>query len=97
MQSYAFELQLPLYLQCNLSVIEKELVVAPKFVERFHQGQVNEGETLVLQVRAVGTPVPQLSWQKDGVSILPSNNVQVCWEGIESFKVRIDFIVATVS
>lgn len=63
--------------QCNLSVIEKEQVVAPKFVERFQQGQVNEGETLVLQVRAVGTPTPQLSWQKDGVSIMPSDNVQV--------------------
>ena len=52
-------------------------MVAPKFVERFQQGQVNEGETLVLQVRAVGTPTPQLSWQKDGVSVMPSDNVQV--------------------
>lgn len=67
-------------LQCSLNVLEMEQVVAPKFVERFQQGQVNEGETLVLQVRAVGTPAPQLTWQKDGVSIQPSDNVQVVWK-----------------
>lgn len=50
--------------QCNLNVIEKEQVVAPKFVERFTTVNVKEGEPVVLKARAVGTPIPRISWQK---------------------------------
>lgn len=52
-------------------------MVAPKFVERFQQTTVAEGETVVLQCRAVGTPMPVLSWQKDGVTIENTANVMV--------------------
>lgn len=45
-------------------MIEKELVVAPKFVERFTTVNVKEGEPVVLSARAVGTPVPRITWQK---------------------------------
>ena len=58
-------------------MLEREQVVAPKFVERFQQGQVKEGETVVLQCRAVGTPTPVLSWQKDGVGIKSCPAMQV--------------------
>lgn len=47
-----------------MGVVEKELVVAPKFVQRFTPLNVNEGETVTLNVRAVGTPVPRITWQK---------------------------------
>jgi len=47
-----------------LGVVEKELVVAPKFVQRFTPLNINEGETVTLSVRAVGTPVPRITWQK---------------------------------
>ena len=50
--------------QCNLNVIEKEQVVAPKFVERFTTTNVKEGEPVVFIARAVGTPTPRISWQK---------------------------------
>jgi len=50
--------------QCNLSVIEKEQVVAPKFVERFVTTSVKEGEPVVFMARAVGTPIPRITWQK---------------------------------
>lgn len=50
--------------QCNLNVIEKEQVVAPKFVERFTTTNVKEGEPVVFAARAVGTPIPRISWQK---------------------------------
>lgn len=50
--------------QCNLNVIEKEQVVAPKFVERFTTTNVKEGEPVVFMARAVGTPVPRITWQK---------------------------------
>ncbi|KAG0723055.1 Titin [Chionoecetes opilio] len=42
--------------QCQLSVLETQQMVAPKFVERFQQTSVSEGDTVVLQCRAVGTP-----------------------------------------
>jgi len=51
-------------LQCNLNVIEKEQVVAPKFVESFTTVHVKEGEPVVLNARAVGTPFPRITWQK---------------------------------
>lgn len=50
--------------QCNLSVIEKEQVIAPKFVERFVTTSVKEGEPVVFMARAVGTPIPRITWQK---------------------------------
>lgn len=50
--------------QCNLNVIEKEQVVAPKFVERFVTTGVKEGEPVVFMARAVGTPIPRITWQK---------------------------------
>jgi len=53
----------------NLTIIEKELVVAPKFVERFQTVHINEGDPLTLHCRAVGTPMPNLKWQKDGNQI----------------------------
>lgn len=55
-------------------------MVAPKFVERFQQTSVAEGETVVLQCRAVGTPTPLLSWQKDGVTIQNTDNVMVSYK-----------------
>lgn len=53
----------------NINVIEKEQVVAPKFVERFSTISVKEGEPVSLSARAVGNPVPVVSWQKDGVAV----------------------------
>ncbi len=55
--------------QVRLSVIEREQVVAPKFVERFTTIHVKEGEPVSLHARAIGTPIPKLTWQKDSVPI----------------------------
>lgn len=63
--------------QCNLNVIEKEQVVAPMFVERFTTMNVKEGEPVVLHARAVGTPTPRITWQKDGVPIAPGPDVRI--------------------
>ncbi|XP_031367951.1 titin isoform X4 [Apis dorsata] len=67
--------------QCNLNVIEKEQVVAPKFVERFTTTNVKEGEPVVFMARAVGTPVPRITWQKDGVPITPGPDVRISTDG----------------
>ncbi|KAK3888336.1 hypothetical protein Pcinc_007597 [Petrolisthes cinctipes] len=66
--------------QCNLNVLEAQQMVSPKFVERYQQTSVSEGETVVLQCRAVGTPMPVLSWQKDGVTIENTANVMVQYD-----------------
>jgi titin len=47
-----------------LRVIEKEQLIAPKFVERFSTVSVKEGETVMLSARAVGNPVPIITWQR---------------------------------
>lgn len=67
--------------QCNLNVIEKEQVVAPKFIERFATMNVREGEHVVLQARAIGTPIPKITWQKDGVALTPGPNIRIMSEG----------------
>lgn len=67
--------------QCSLNVIEKEQVVAPKFVERFTTVNVKEGEPVVLNARAVGTPIPRITWQKDGVPITPGPDVRISIDG----------------
>lgn len=73
----------------NLRVIEKEQIVAPKFVERFSTVSVKEGETVVLSARAVGNPVPTISWQKDGVPLLPNANVTISSrDGASTLEIR---------
>lgn len=62
--------------QCHLSVIEKEQVVAPKFVERFTTIHVKQGEPVSLHARAVGTPIPKLTWQKDNALVTPGIYLQ---------------------
>lgn len=53
-----------LIFQCNLGVTEKELLIAPKFVERFTTLTVKEGEPVSFSARAVGAPTPRITWQK---------------------------------
>lgn len=67
--------------QANLIVLEKEQVVAPKFVERFTTVNVREGEPVRLNARAVGTPTPRITWQKDGAQVVPNENCNIGIEG----------------
>lgn len=67
--------------QVRLSVIEREQVVAPKFVERFTTIHVKEGEPVSLHARAIGTPIPKLTWQKDSVPVNGGEDVYIANEG----------------
>lgn len=67
--------------QASLIVLEKEQVVAPKFVERFTTVNVREGEPVRLSARAVGTPVPRITWQKDGAQVIPNDNLYIGVDG----------------
>jgi titin len=62
-------------------VLEREQVVAPKFVERFTTVNVREGEPVRLCARAVGTPVPRITWQKDGAQLIPNDNLYMGVDG----------------
>uniref|UniRef100_A0A182WJ15 Ig-like domain-containing protein n=1 Tax=Anopheles minimus TaxID=112268 RepID=A0A182WJ15_9DIPT len=64
--------------QAKLVVCEREQVVAPKFVERFTTVNVKEGEPVRLFARAIGTPLPRITWQKDGIPLVPGPEVQIC-------------------
>lgn len=68
-------------IQAKLNVLEKEQVVAPKFVERFATVSVRDGEPVQLNARAVGMPTPRITWQKDGIPIGPSSNVSIFIDG----------------
>lgn len=70
--------------QAKLTVLEKEQVVAPKFIERFTTVNVKEGEPVTLHARAVGTPIPRITWQKDGVNITTSDQVRITVDGGET-------------
>lgn len=67
--------------QAQLGVIEKEQVVAPKFIERFTTVNVCEGEPVLLNARAIGTPVPRITWQKDGSTLSASSNLYILVDG----------------
>lgn len=73
--------------QAGLVVLEKEQVVAPKFVERFTTVNVREGEPVRLSARAVGTPVPRITWQKDGAQVVPNDN---CYIGVDGGATALD-------
>ncbi|XP_046465810.1 titin isoform X2 [Neodiprion pinetum] len=81
--------------QCNLNVIEKEQVIAPKFVERFTTMNVKEGEPVVFSARAVGTPIPRITWQKDGVPIAPGPEVRISTDGSGASTLDIPFARAS--
>ena len=67
--------------QGSLIVLEREQVVAPKFVERFTTVNIREGEPVRLCARAVGTPVPRITWQKDGAQLIPNDNLYIGVDG----------------
>lgn len=56
-------------IEAQLNVLEKEQVVAPQFVQRFSTMTVREGEPITMSANAIGTPMPRITWQKDGQQI----------------------------
>uniref|UniRef100_A0A1I8N5F2 Ig-like domain-containing protein n=2 Tax=Musca domestica TaxID=7370 RepID=A0A1I8N5F2_MUSDO len=56
-------------IEAQLNVLEMEQVVAPQFVQRFSTMTVREGEPITMSANAIGTPMPRITWQKDGVQI----------------------------
>ncbi|XP_014664087.1 PREDICTED: titin-like [Priapulus caudatus] len=61
----------------KLTVVPRERVMPPKFVEHFPSVRANEGEHVTFHCRAVGEPTPTLTWHKDGIQIVPSRDIQI--------------------
>lgn len=80
--------------QARLNVVEREQVVAPKFIERFTTVNIREGEPVTLAARAVGTPIPRITWQKDGSGLIPNHNLYIA---VNDGETRLDIPNATQS
>jgi len=50
--------------QMNLEVIEAEVLVSPKFMQRFKSTTIRTGDKLELGVRVMGVPDVRIQWQK---------------------------------
>lgn len=50
--------------QCNMGVIEAEVLVSPKFMQRFKSTNIRVGDKLELAVRVMGVPDVRIQWQK---------------------------------
>jgi hypothetical protein len=50
--------------QCHLTVHQRAVLTPPRFVEKLSSSKVDSGENLTLSVKAVGNPVPNLTWLK---------------------------------
>lgn len=49
----------------NLTIIEKESYVPPKFTERITGANVVSGQDVILKCAVLGNPEPKITWTKD--------------------------------
>ncbi|KAK3921141.1 Muscle M-line assembly protein unc-89, partial [Frankliniella fusca] len=52
--------------------VSKKALIAPQFTEPLKDASIQEGGKFTFECRAVGSPAPEIVWEKDGISI--SNN-----------------------
>lgn len=50
----------------ELKVVDKDALIAPVFIEHLHNITIPEGKEAVLSCTCSGTPLPSISWEKDG-------------------------------
>ena len=50
--------------QCNLTVNKRAVMSPPRFVEKLSSCKVDQGESITLSVKAIGNPLPNLTWLK---------------------------------
>ncbi|GFS02464.1 titin, partial [Elysia marginata] len=53
----------------NVTVLEREKMEPPRFIDRMQNFTVGEGQSVTLTCLASGVPTPNMSWQKDGKMI----------------------------
>ena len=55
-------------------IAEREQIQPPKFVERMQNYTIKERQSIQLTARAVGTPTPMMSWQKNNKMLTPNKD-----------------------
>ena len=56
----------------------KPVNVAPKFLELLIDSHETEGKPVFLKATVLGEPKPTIAWFKDGIPLLPDDQLQVC-------------------
>ena len=64
-----------MYLSLSLSLLVTE--VFPVIVQSPQSVTVASGGTAALMCAATGTPTPTITWQKDGLEVLPSADISI--------------------
>ncbi|KIH49372.1 immunoglobulin I-set domain protein, partial [Ancylostoma duodenale] len=54
--------------------------VPPRFTIKLGDARAVEGQPLRLECKVEGSPLPDLTWHKDGAQIMPSDRVQITME-----------------
>ena len=60
--------------QFHSYITEREQMQPPKFVERMQNYTITESQSVTLTARAVGTPTPMMSWQKNNKMLTPNKD-----------------------
>lgn len=56
---------------------DKDALIAPYFIEHLNNLVIPEGKDSVLSCTCSGTPVPALTWQKDGKVLTPDKEYRI--------------------
>lgn len=67
---------------------------APKIRKELHDVEVNEGETLKLEVEVYAVPEPKLVWLKDGVEVRTDARVKIARDSVrtESYSLTLNLV-----
>jgi hypothetical protein len=61
----------------NLKVVDKDALIAPYFIEHLHNIVIPEGKDTTLSCTCSGTPLPSISWEKDGKPLTPDREYRI--------------------
>jgi len=71
------------YTSLNLTVVAKEGAEIPKILEKPQSLTAKEGDTIRLEVFAVGKPTPEIVWMRDNVLLHPEGNHDFLIDGVD--------------
>ena len=68
---------------CKLTVLPAEEAQRPKILDKPVSTKVKSGDSVRLEVFAVGRPTPEICWLKDNVLLQPDKHPQFQFEGVD--------------
>ena len=67
---------------CKLTILPAEEAQRPKILDKPVSTKVNAGESVRLEVFAVGRPTPEICWLKDNQLLQPDKHTNFQFEGV---------------